>query len=72
MDTLRHGTDFLKALKEFRANPHVPGARASSFIDDITAILPSELSLAMTAIATVIEWLQERLGIEGVWLNRGK
>ena len=35
----------LKILKEFRANPPVPGARAVSFIDDITVILPPELSL---------------------------
>ena len=33
----------LKVLKEFRANPPVPGARAVSFIDDITVILPPEL-----------------------------
>ena len=30
----------LKILKEFRANPPVPGARAVSFIDDITVTLP--------------------------------
>ena len=39
----------LKILKEFRANPPVPGARAISFIDDITVILPPELSLDMAA-----------------------
>ena len=49
----------LKILKEFRANPPVPGARAVSFIDDITVILPPELSRA--AIGKVTEWLQERL-----------
>ena len=32
----------LKILKEFKANPPVPGARAVSFIDDITVILPPE------------------------------
>ena len=32
----------LKILKEFRANPPVPGARAASFFDDITVILPPE------------------------------
>ena len=32
----------LKILNEFRANPPVPGARAVSFIDDITVILPTE------------------------------
>ena len=40
----------LKILEEFRANPPVPGARAISFIDDITVILPPELSLDMAAI----------------------
>ena len=35
--------------KEFRANPPVPEARAVSFIDDITVILPPELSLDMAA-----------------------
>ena len=45
----------LKILKYFRANPPVPGARAVSFIDDITIILPPELSLDMAAIEKVME-----------------
>ena len=61
----------LKILKEFRANPPVPGARAVSFIG-ITVILPPEFSLDMTAIGKVTEWLQERLGVEGILLNRRK
>ena len=52
----------LKILKEFKANPPVPGARAVSFIDDITVILPPEFSLDIAAIGKVTEWLQERLG----------
>ena len=62
----------LKILKEFRANPPGPGARAVSFIDDITVILPSELSLDMAAIGKVTEWLQGRLRVEGISLNRRK
>ena len=62
----------LKILQEFRPNPPVPGARAVSFIDDITVILPPELSLDMAAIEKVTEWLQERLGVEGISLNRRK
>ena len=62
----------LKILKEFRANPPVPGARAVSFIDHITVILPPELTLDMAAIGKVTEWLQELLGVEGVSLNRRK
>ena len=62
----------LKILNEFRANPPVPGARAISFIDDITAILQLELSLDMAAIEKVTEWLQERLGVECISLNRRK
>ena len=62
----------LKILKEFRANPPVPGAREVSFIDDITVILPPELSLDMAAIGKVTKWLQERLGVEGISLNRRK
>ena len=58
--------------KECRANPPVPGARAVSFIDDITVILPPEFSLDMAAIGKVTEWLQERLGVEGISLNRRK
>ena len=38
-----------------RANPPVPGARAVSFIEDITVILPPELSLCMAAIGKVTE-----------------
>ena len=62
----------LKILKQFRANPPVPRARAVSFIDDITVILPPELSLDMAAIGKVTEWLQERLGVEGISLSRRK
>ena len=62
----------LKILKEFRANPPVPGARAVSLVDDITVILPPELSHDMAAIGKVTEWLQERLGVEGISLNRRK
>ena len=62
----------LKTLKEFGANPSVPGVRAVSFIDDITGILPTEFSLDMAAIGKVTEWLQERLGVEGISLNRRK
>ena len=40
----------LKILKMFRSNPPVPGARAVSFIDDITVILSPEGSLDMAAI----------------------
>ena len=50
----------------------MPGARAVSFIDDITVILPPELSLNMAAIGKVTEWLPERLGVEGISLNRRK
>ena len=56
----------LKILKEFKSQPPVPGARVVSFIDDITVILPPELSLDMAAIGTVTEWLQERLRVEGI------
>ena len=45
----------LKILKEFRANPPAPGARAVFLIDDITVILPPELSLDMAAIGKVTE-----------------
>ena len=62
----------LKIVKESRANPPEPGARAVSFIDDITVILPPELSLDMAAIGKATEWLQERLGVEGISLNRRK
>ena len=37
---------------------------------DCVVILPPELSLDMAAIGKVMEWLQERLGIEGISLNR--
>ena len=62
----------LKILREFRANPPVPGARAVSFIDDITAILPPKFSLDMAAVGKVVEWLQERIGVEGISLNHRK
>ena len=50
----------------------MPGARAVSFIDDITVILPPELSLDMAAIGKVMEWLQERVEVQGISLNRRK
>ena len=51
----------LKILKEFKANPPVPGARAVSFIDDITVILPPEFSLDMAAIGKL------RNGCRNAW-----
>ena len=69
---LCYSAGLLKILKEFRVNPPVRGARAVSFIDDITVILPPELSLDMAAIGKVTAWLQERLGVEGISLNRRK
>ena len=50
----------------------MPGARTVSFIDDIIVILPPEFSLDMAAIGKVLEWLQKRLGVEGISLNRRK
>ena len=50
----------------------MPGARAVSFIDDITVTLPPELSLDMVTIGKVTEWLQEHLGVKGISLNRRK
>ena len=50
LDLLCYNEDSLKVVKEFRAKSYVPGARAVSLIDDITIILPPELSLNTTAI----------------------
>ena len=50
----------------------MPVLRAVPFIDDIAAILPPEPFLDMVAIAKVTEQLQERLGVEGLSLNRRK
>ena len=48
------------------------GARAVPFIDDITVILPPDLSLDMAAIGKVTEWLQDRLEVQGISLNNRK
>ena len=69
---LCYSSGSLKILKEFRANPPASGARAVSFIGDITVILPLELSPNTAAIGNVTEYLQERLGVEGISLNRRK
>ena len=69
---LCYSSGSLKILKTIMANPPVSGAKAVSFIDDIMVILPPELSLDMAAIGKVTEWLQERLGVEGISLNRRK
>ena len=50
----------------------MPGARAVSFVDDITVILPLELFLDMAEIGKVTKWPQELLGVEGITLNRRK
>ena len=55
LDPLCYSVGSLKILKEFSANLPVPGARAVSFIDDITCILPPELSLNITATGKVTE-----------------
>ena len=54
------------------ANPPVPGARAVSLIDDIMVSLPPELSLDMAAIGKITKWLQDRLGVKRILLNRRK
>ena len=72
LGSLCYSAGSLKILKELRANPPVPGPRAVSVIDDITVILPPELSLDMAATGKVTEWLQERLGVEGISPNRRK
>ena len=72
LGSLCYSAGSLKIPKECRVNPPVPGARAVSFIDDITVILPPELSLDIAAIGKFTEWLQERLGVEGISLNRRK
>ena len=50
----------------------MPEPRAVPFINDISVILPPELSLNMATIAIVTEWLQGRLGVECISLNRRK
>ena len=45
-----YSTGSLEILKEFRDNTPVPGARAVSFIDDITVIRPPELSLSICSL----------------------
>ena len=72
LGSLCYSEGSLKILKEFRANPPVPGARAVSFIDDITVILPPERSLDMATTGKATEWLQGRLRVEGISLNRRK
>ena len=72
LGSLCYSAGSLRILKESRDNPPVPGARAVSFIDDTTIILPQERSLDMAAIGKITGWLQERLGVEGVSLNRRK
>ena len=67
-----YSVDSLKILKEVRANLPVPGARAISFIDGIAAILLSELSLGMAAIAKVTERLQKHLGVDVISLSHRK
>lgn len=37
-----------------------------SFIDGVPYIFPPEPSLDMATVATAIEWLEERLGVEGI------
>ena len=72
LGALCYSAGSLKIRKQLRANPPVPESRAVSFIDDITVILPPELSLDMAAIGNVTKWPQERLGVEGISLNRRK
>ena len=55
LSPLCYSAGSLKILKEFRANPPVPEARAISLLNDITVILPPELSLDMAAIGKVTE-----------------
>ena len=69
---LCYSANSLNTLKEFRTNPPLPGARAVSFTDNITVILPPELSPDMVAIAKATKRLNERMGVERISLNRRK
>lgn len=42
LGSLCYGDGSLKLLRVFRTDRTIPGAQALAFIDDITAILPSE------------------------------
>ena len=70
LDPFCYSPGSLKIIQMFKANPPVPGTRAVSFIDDITVILPPKRSLDMAALGKVTEWLQERLGVQSISLNR--
>ena len=59
---VRYSAGSLKLLTPPRPNTSVSGAKAVLCIDDMTTILPPELSLDMEAIAKVMEWLQKYLG----------
>ena len=67
-----HSAISLRILKEFMTEPPMQGAGAVLLVDTIKVIRPPELSLNMTSISTFIEWLQERLGIEHISLNKRK
>ena len=64
LDLLFYIAGLLKTLIEFWVNPPVPGARAISFFDNITTILPPKLSVDMAAVGKVMEWLQKRRGVK--------
>ena len=53
LGSLCYSAGSLKILKELKATTPVSGARAVSFIDDITVILPPKLFRDMAAIAKV-------------------
>ena len=70
---LYYSAGLVKLMNEFRANPTVLEAIVIVFMDDITVILPPILSLNMAAVVgKVTEWVQERVGVEGISLNRWK
>ena len=55
LGSLCYSAGSLRIQKEFRANPPMSEARAVSFIDDITAILPLELSLDIIVVRKITE-----------------
>ena len=55
LDPLCYSPGSIKIIKEFRANPQVPGVTAVLFINDVTVILPTELSLDMVATGKITE-----------------
>lgn len=62
----------LDVLIAFNKDPPLTGAKLIAYIDDLVVLLPPALAKDIKAIATVTDWVRDKLEEKGVQLSLPK